>query len=145
MSRVHGVSLLSLFIFAVVATQAVASFGGLHPYRYWPFLSYPMYNHAHQAGEAVPEFSLVAIDGAGHEYPLKPEDLNLDFWRTLRGPVRAARKGDTRLVLGYLEPFEHRTGVRVMAVRLENHPTRLVNGRLESAPAETTLLVVRHA
>lgn len=135
--------LLSLFIAGVITTQFFASFGRLHPFRYWPFLSYPMYNQAHRAGEAVPAFSLVAVDDAGHDHSLTPQDLNLEFWRMLRGPVRAAQRGDVHALLRYLEPFEHRTHVRVTAVRLESHPMRLANGRLESMPAISTLIVVR--
>ena len=136
---------MSIVILAVLALQTAASFGALHPFRYWPFLSYPMYNEAHRAEEAVPNFSLVAIDASGGEHSLSPRDLGLDFWRTLRGPVRAAQRGDAHALIAYLEPYEHRTRLRVSAIRLENHPVTLVHGRLASAPAESTLVVVRHA
>jgi hypothetical protein len=138
-------ALLSAVIIGLIGVQTVASFGGLHRFRYWPFLSYPMYNQVHFRGEPLPRYSLVAIRDDGQETPVTAEDLRLDFWKYLRGPVRAAQHDDARTLLRQFQMYEHRAGCRVMAVRLVNHPVRLENGRLVALPEESQLIRVRNS
>jgi hypothetical protein len=136
---------VSAVILLLIGVQIAASFGFLDRFRYWPFLSYPMYNHAHEKGDAVARLSLVGIDADGKEVPIRPEDLKLDFWRYLRGPVRAAQKNDARGLLSYLEHFEHRARTRFVSIRLENRPVALIDGKLTDLPVESSLIVVRES
>ena len=134
---------VSVFIIAVLGLQAVATVGRLHRFRYWPFLSYPMYNRPHFQGEAVDRFTLVGILADGRERPITPGDLKLDFWRYLRGPVHAVQKDDARGLLAQLQPFEHWSGLRLSAVRLENRPAALENGRVVDRPVELKTIELR--
>jgi hypothetical protein len=136
---------VSAVILLLIGVQISASFGFLDRFRYWPFLSYPMYNNPHEKGDAVARLSLVGIDASGKETPIRPEDLKLNFWRYLRGPVRAAQKKEARALLTYLEHFEHRAGVRFVSIRLENRPVALIDGKLTDLPVEASLIPVRES
>lgn len=142
MERASKLAVSTVIVF-LLGLQTAASFGGLHRYRYWPFLSYPMYNRPHFKDEAVARFSLVGILKDGTERPITPEDLQLDFWRYQRGPVRFAQRDEAHALLSQLQPFEHRARLRLAAVRLENHPITLENGKLTDLPVESKTIVLR--
>jgi len=134
---------INAVIISLLGLQALASFGGLHRFRYWPFLSYPMYNRPHFKGEPVARHSLIGILDDGREIPITPADLKLDFWRYLRGPVRAFEKNEPHSLLAQLQPFEHRKRITIVWVRLENHPVTLVDGRVTDLPVESKTMALR--
>jgi hypothetical protein len=135
---------VSLFILLLLGAQALFAFKPPHRYRYWPFLSYPMYNNAHQKDEPVSNFYLVGILKSGEEIPIGQDELKMEFWHYLRGPVRMAQRDDASGLLSTLQPFEHRARVELVAVRLENRPMRLENGKVVTLATVGKTIVLRH-
>ena len=135
-------ALVSALLLGVLALQAAASFGRLHPTRYWPFLSYPMYNTAHHAGDTIPDYRLVAVFSDGREAPILEEDLHLDFWQFRSGPVEAALQGRRGDLQRDLAGWERARGGRVAAIRVENHPVILRENGVAPGPVEATTVDV---
>ena len=134
---------LSVFVTGLLAFQLIASLGLTHRYRYWPFLSYPMYNNPHREGETVADYLLVGVHADGRETPITAKDLGYDFWRYLRGPVRAALRDEAHALLSYVQAYDQRTGGDLVAIRLENRPVMLVNGRVERAATTSKTIRLR--
>ena len=134
---------LSFFIVAVVGAQILFAFKPPHRFRYWPFLSYPMYNMPHYAGDTVPVYRLTGILEDGRAVPIGAADLNLKFFQFLHGPVRAILRGDKQALRPYVDDWNRRRGENIATVRLENHAVGLAEDGTFLAPVETHDMDVR--
>ena len=73
--------LISVLIIGVLVVQTVSSFR--RTYKWWPFLSYPMYATAHFEGERIKvNHRVYAVTPDGARHYLDPDrDLKIGFWR----------------------------------------------------------------
>jgi hypothetical protein len=76
--------LISVLILGVLVAQTVSSFR--RTYKWWPFLSYPMYADAHYENERIlVHYSLYAVTSDGKRHYLDPDtDMKIGFWRYLK-------------------------------------------------------------
>lgn len=132
--------LISAFLIVVIGVQFAASFGGIHPTRYWPFLNYPMYCTPHHAGDVVPVYTLTGILENGTEIAIPDRELNLSVFQMLAGPVKAIHANDREGLLRYLADWEKRQAARLKAVRLENRGVGLSRDGTFAAPPEIKVI-----
>jgi hypothetical protein len=112
------------YILACLLAQAATSFTPLGE-RFWPFLNYHMYRKAHYEGDAVYRYALVGIPEKGDEVPIRAEDLDLTFYKFHWGLVDAIRFNDMTELKKYVGWWERKSGRRLAALRLENHPYKI--------------------
>jgi hypothetical protein len=76
--------LISALILGVLVAQTVSGFR--RTYKWWPFLSYPMYADAHYENERIiVHYSLYAVTSDGTRHYLDPDtDMKIGFWRYLK-------------------------------------------------------------
>lgn len=133
----------SAFILACLLAQAATSFTPLGE-RFWPFLNYHMYRKAHYEGEAVYQYALIGIAAEGDEVPIRPEDLNLTFYKFHWGLVDAIRFNDLTELNKYVSWYETKFGRQLSAVRLENHPYKIVReGIVRAEPFVVKVVALR--
>lgn len=74
-------SLITLLIVGVLVVQTISGFR--RTYKWWPFLSYPMYADAHFEGERIEvSHRIYAVTPDGVRHYLDPDtDLKIGFWR----------------------------------------------------------------
>lgn len=130
--------LVSAVIVTVLFLQTIAGFGLLFgpferpPYLY-PFLDYPMYTRIVYEGEAVHRYALRGIRSDSSMVAVVHEDLGLDFWLFLRGPVQAALDDDPEGLKPYARLYEERQGERLLAFQLIDAPVLIFADSLPEA------------
>jgi hypothetical protein len=132
---------VSFVITAILLMQAAATFRLLcPPERFaqlaswrvmceplgWPFMNYPMYHMPHYEGETINYYQTYFELEGGEELPIYPEDLELNWWLFHRGIVASMIVYDEDGILFYVEMYEEKNQSTVVAVRLENQPTKLL-------------------
>ena len=132
---VLGKLAVSTVILVFLGLQTVAAFSwylAFASYRngyLWPFLDYPMYHQAHDEGATIDRFVLIGLFADGREEQIDPEDLHLSSWKFLDGFVAAMERVDQAALAVYTGLCRRRYGPALMAVRMENHPLVLREGR----------------
>jgi len=132
-------TLLSGFILMVLGTQTVAGFS--HTDRWFPFLWYPMYAAHHEEGERLDvRHFLYAVAGEGREYEIRPEDLQMGFWRFEGAVINSvlSRKIDRsneviRRVLD-LHPD-------AIALRVQDYPAAITRNGIKPLPSNVIAVV----
>lgn len=114
---------VSAVIIVFLAMQGAVSFASIEKLG-WPFVNYPMYSWAHHFGETVDRYTLVGILEDGTEAPILAEDLHLNFWEYLWGPVEALKKGYPEKLKSFLPADGRFKGRLLTSVRLENRAVR---------------------
>ncbi len=130
---------VSAVIVVVIALQAFTSFRGYtyvplfipatrtlnwDAVRYpkmWPFLTYPMYEHARHEGDTVSVYQGYAILDDSNIVEVTPEDLGLSFWKFELNFVTAIRRQECDNALQYAEVVSalHSDEVRALGLRRE--------------------------
>ncbi len=77
-------------------------------------------------GSAMPTPAVIAVLPDGEEWTVNPDEMGLRPREFLRMVVPAVRDGRMGALRKYAEVYEHRTGRRVVAMRLRDDPA-LVN------------------
>ena len=88
----------------------------------WPFLTYPMYDRPHYPGEAVHQYHLVGVLAGGRDVEIAPEDLNLNFWEFLWGPLKAMLHNETTAIRQYADFYQDKHWERLHGLRLTDEP-----------------------
>jgi hypothetical protein len=131
--------LVSLVIAVVLVLQAAASFDVLPKlfsrpsYVLWPFMTYPMYRSAHYEGTLIERFRVVGQTVAGAEVELTPIDFGLNFRKFQDIAVPAVRSRDMPQVAMFAEIYRVKSGIRLVAIRLERHGHVLTRDGLRPA------------
>jgi hypothetical protein len=130
------------FVIAVVLTLQFAAAFDFFPLllsrssnSFWPFISYPMYRSAHYEGAVLPRFRVFGRTLAGSDVEITPPDLGLNLRKFQDIFVAALRQPDMPLVDAFAEIYRRRTGMRLIAIRLERHGQVLTRDGLQAAPA----------
>ena len=132
--------LASVVIVTVLLSQGVATFRGIERLG-WPFVSYPMYSWPHRWGETINRYALFGILQDGTEVPVTADDLNMNFWEHLWGPVDAVRKNKLDTLRYYLAHDRHLNNRVVVSVRLENRPLLFTPHGAEELPLKTVKVI----
>jgi len=131
---------LSAFIVLVIGLQTMAGArirGPLKPDPdRWPFLSYPMYAHAHSPGDGIPRYRVFGILEDSSEVYVTPETLGTSFWIWQKRLVRAFDPVDPNDLRAMSTLYRSRHGTRILGLRLENHPLVLEDRAVEEGEAE---------
>ena len=131
---------ISFVILSIIILQAAASLGIVSKFFYndrlWPILDYPMYSSAHYQGDSIDQYFLYGLLEDGSELPIPKEDLGLNFWKFLRGPVYAIIQDDVKLLNKYVKLYEDLHNQRLIGLRLENQPLILTKQGINPIPAQ---------
>lgn len=140
-----GKLLVSLFILAILFLQTFASFGLVAKFFYmdraWPFLDYPMYSQSKNVGDKIDDFTLLGITADSSLLEIRPEDLNLSYWKYLEGPVAAVLYRSNNALLPYAHLYVALTGRRIIGFALRNAPYVMEQGGFVKGPAEIVKMV----
>jgi len=134
--------LASLAIISCLALQLAAAVGFQPGWsqtrrnRLWPFLNYPMYQHAHHPGDLINQYALMGTLDDASIVRIKPEDLGLDYWKFLYGPIAALRTNDVETLPLYVRMYQRRHHRCLVQLRLENYPWLLAKDGVHPAPVE---------
>ncbi len=134
---------ISLVILAVLLAQGLATVGSIE-HLGWPFVSYPMYSWPHHFGETIDRYMLFGTLENGAEVPITADDLNMNFWEYLWGPVQAVRKNKVTSVRSYLAHDRHLNSRVVVSVRLEDRPLLFTAHGTDPLPAKTVNVIHMH-
>ena len=131
---------ISLLIAGVILSQGLATFAMIE-HLGWPFVSYPMYSWPHHYGEMINRYALFGTLESGEEVPITADDLNMNFWEYLWGPVAAVRKNEVNAVLNYLAHDRHLNSRRVVSIRLEDNPLVFTAHGAQELPRKTVNVI----
>jgi len=126
---------LTLVIFFFLAMQAFAGLVYHPPYHgdsYFPFMDYPMFKAVYKIGSEMPFYRVFAILETAQIVEIKPETLDLDYWKFEWGIVQELRNENLRYekIQEYAAMYYARYGKKVISFRLENHPRVYLGGKL---------------
>ncbi len=131
---------ISGVILIVLGLQGIATFGAIE-HLGWPFVSYPMYSWPHHWGETINRYALFGTLANGTEVPITADDLNMNFWEYLWGPVGAVRKNKVADVQRYLAHDRHLNSRLIVGVRLENRALLFTVHGAQALPPNTINLI----
>lgn len=137
--RPFWAALISLVIVGCLTLQAIAGSGHVigpferAPYQ-WPFIDYPMYSFPRFEGDEIGRPLLIGIEPDSTEVEIEPDDLGLDFFPYIRGPVRAVRYGNREAAELFRVLYEERQGVRVIGFEIEERPIVITRTGYRSGP-----------
>ncbi len=126
--------LVSLFILLFLLLQGYAAFGFFSP-RLWPFLDYPMYRESKHIGDSIDNFFLYGIQSDSTKVAILPEDLGLNFWKFLWGPVRAIRFNDNKEIQKYVSLYQSKRNYKLFGLQLMNNPLILTEEGVVPLPS----------
>jgi len=130
----------SLVIVAVLLSQGLVTAASIE-HLGWPFVSYPMYSWPHYWGETINRYTLFGTLENGTEVAITADDLNMNFWEYLWGPVEAVRKNKVVSIRNYLTHDRHLNSRVTVTVRLENRPLLFTAHGAEPLPAKTVKVI----
>ncbi len=116
LKRMFATGIIVLFL----SLQGAATFAFIDKLL-WPFMDYPMYSWPRKEGDTIDRFHLFGILEDSTDVPIRAEDLDLNFWEFLWGPIDAMRKGELASLSTYAQEYQAHHGRRVVGFRLENH------------------------
>lgn len=87
----------------------------------WPFLTYPLYQHAHYRGEKITEYRAYAVLEDSTEVHVRPEDVNMGFWHFKKDFVPAMKNKAQKSIQKYASLIQDRFRKRPLHIRLESH------------------------
>ena len=125
--------LVSLFILLFLLLQGYAAFG--YYGRLWPFLDYPMYSYSKHIGDSIDNYLLYGIQSDSTQVAILPEDLGLNFWKFLWGPVRAIRFNDNKEIQKYVSLYQSKRNYKLFGLQLMNNPLILTEEGVVPLPS----------
>ena len=125
---------VSFFILLFLLLQGYAAFGFFSP-RLWPFLDYPMYRESKHIGDSIDNFFLYGIQSDSTKVAILPEDLGLNFWKFLWGPVRAIRFNDNKEIQKYVSLYQSKHNSKLIGLKLMNNPLILTEEGVVPLPS----------
>lgn len=102
------------------------------PY-FWPFLTYGMYRDAHYPGDSISRARVFATLEDGTEVRVVAEDLNMHHWFFTKNFLYDLKLKDHERIREYVSLYEKNKRVRLVELRLENHPVIVTRDGAELA------------